>query len=50
ERTRLARDLLAAGAGVAEAAAATGFRDPSYFARVFARRVGRPPSRVRHMR
>lgn len=48
ERTRLARDLLAAGATVAEAAAATGFKDPSYFARAFARRVGRPPSQIPH--
>ena len=43
-RMQRARELLLAGATVAEAAAGAGFADPSYFGRVFRRAEGRPPS------
>ena len=39
-----AKELLEAGATVAEAAAGAGFADPSYFGRVFRRAEGQPPS------
>lgn len=43
-RLAQARRLLAAGAGVGEAAAATGFADPSHFARAYRRWSGWSPS------
>jgi AraC-like DNA-binding protein len=46
-RIRRARDLLAAGASVGEAASATGFGSPGYFAAVFKRRAGVSPSAYR---
>lgn len=47
-RVRRARDLLADPAvSVREAMVATGFRDPSYFGKVFRRYAGRAPSAAR---
>lgn len=43
-RMQRAKELLAAGATVAEAAAGAGFADPSYFGRVFRRAEGQSPS------
>lgn len=45
ERLALARQLLERGQSVRVAAEASGFEDPYYFSRLFARRMGRPPSR-----
>jgi AraC-like DNA-binding protein len=39
--------LLAEGTGVAETARRCGFADPRYFARIFRRRTGTVPGRVR---
>lgn len=43
-----ARDMIAAGTSVTEAATACGFADPSYFSKCFRRAFGYSPSRVRH--
>jgi AraC-like DNA-binding protein len=48
-RLAYARKLLAAGANVAEAAAAVGFADPYYFSRAFLRATGRRPSAWREV-
>ena len=49
-RLQRAKELLAAGASVSETAAATGFADPSYFGRAFARADRLPPSRFKTKR
>lgn len=46
-RVRLARQLLAAGCGPAEAAAAAGFADQSHLTRAFVRQLGVTPARYR---
>jgi len=48
QRMQRAMQLLSAdGLGVADTAAAVGLADPKYFARVFSRRWGMPPSQAR---
>ena len=42
-----ARDMIAAGISVTEAATACGFADPSYFSKCFRRAYGYSPSRIR---
>lgn len=49
-RVRRAINALADGASVSEAASVAGFASPSYFSRVFRRRVGVPPSVYRRTR
>ncbi len=46
-RLARARDLLADGASVRDAASGSGYGDPRYFARAFRRRFGLAPSEVR---
>ena len=46
-RINHAKQLLADGAAIGEAAAQTGFRDPVYFSKLFKRMIGLPPGEYR---
>ena len=46
-RLTRAREMIAAGTSVTEAATACGFADPSYFSKCFRRAFGYSPSRAR---